>query len=71
MHAFTRLLSIAWLGLAASFAPAVLAQANDPTQPIRFIVPYTAGGSADFMALLKTDVDKFGRVVTFANIKGE
>jgi tripartite-type tricarboxylate transporter receptor subunit TctC len=133
MHSITRLISLAWIGIAAACAAPALAQGNFPSKPIRIIVPYTAGGSADFMArmigqrltdtwkeqvlvenrvgaggnlgieaaqksppdghtlvmidnsqaineslysklpfvLLKADVEKFGRVVKFANIKGE
>ena len=118
--------------MAATCAVPALAQGSFPTKPIRIIVPYTAGGSADFMArmigqrltdtwkeqvlvenrggaggnlcveaaqksppdghtlvmidnsqaineslysklpfvLLKADVEIFGRVMRFANIKG-
>lgn len=50
MHSITRLVSLLWLVIAAACAVPALAQGTYPTKPIRIIVPYTAGGSADFMA---------------------
>ena len=50
MHSIARLVSLSWIGIAAVCAAPAVAQGNYPTKPIRIIVPYTAGGSADFMA---------------------
>jgi len=53
MRAITRFISTACIGLAASPASTVLAQGAYPDKPIRIIAPCTAGGSADFRALVK------------------
>jgi tripartite-type tricarboxylate transporter receptor subunit TctC len=53
MRAITRLFSTAWIGLAASLASTVPAQAAYPNKPTRIIVPYSAGGSVDLLALVK------------------
>ncbi len=46
---FAALVATAWIGL--PFAIAAAAQAADyPAKPIRFIVPYTAGGTTDLVA---------------------
>lgn len=43
-------LAAAALALATAWSPAALAQAKFPSQPIRLIVPYPAGGGTDFFA---------------------
>jgi tripartite-type tricarboxylate transporter receptor subunit TctC len=46
------LLSVAAAATLAGFAGLAAAQANWPTQPIRLVVPYPAGGGTDFFARL-------------------
>ena len=40
-------LALAFVGVATLSASTAFAQANYPTKPINFIVPYGAGGGAD------------------------
>jgi tripartite-type tricarboxylate transporter receptor subunit TctC len=50
MNAYRRLIAGVLMAVAVLAAAPVAAQASYPAKPIRIIVPYTAGGSADFMA---------------------
>ena len=50
MRLFDRRRLIAVIASFCAFAGAASAQAPYPSKPVRIIVPYTAGGSADFMA---------------------
>lgn len=56
LHNLTRITSLAWMTAcgvtAALFSHGAQAQANWPSQPIKIVVPYPAGGNADAIARL-------------------
>jgi tripartite-type tricarboxylate transporter receptor subunit TctC len=76
MHATRRsMLRQATGGLLASLLPALSgarAQGGFPTQPIRFVVPFSAGGTADVLArLIGTHLQtRYGYVVVVENRAG-
>ena len=70
MSRILRVFLAACLSMAAM--PVALAQAAFPARPVRIIVPYTAGGSADFMARLLAQrlTDAWGQQVLVENRGG-
>ena len=70
MSRVSRVLLAACLSIAAM--PVALAQPAFPARPVRIIVPYTAGGSADFMARLLAQrlTDAWGQQVLVENRGG-
>lgn len=63
-----------WLALSAllTFGTAVIAQAWAPTQPIRVIIPYSAGGTSDIVARAVADAlgDRLGQPMFVENRGG-
>lgn len=65
------LLAAAALGITTAAMP-VLAQADYPSEPVRWIVPFPPGGAMDVMARTLADVlsNEFGQPVTVENMPG-
>src|SRR5208282_1202763 len=72
MLARRRLLRLAGLAAAASAVPRVAAADNYPSRPLRWIVPFPAGGSTDLIARLMGEwlTARLGQQVVIENRPG-
>ena len=59
------------LSAAAAFAPLVFAQGQFPTKPVRFIVPFAAGGESDIVARqIANRLSSRGYTIVVENVPG-